>query len=361
MGSRLFGYNSGAPISGASQSGNLAVSNDFTAGGAIKWWNGPNEELGYVIGYPDTTGLRKSNGSLIGSNAVGFVRTLTKTDAEFLSLANSLTGQNFTVASTATNWLNTNGYYTSYGTTEGFTNEYKAILAEAATLGYAAPSSDQKAKQDLFIKSLKSSGVWDKSDVLFVFANDGSKEFACINWKSPSGTKASLVNPTFLTFTPNAGFTGNGTSSYIDTGYSPNGSLNYKQNDASRYAYLKINDANKIIDGVALDISNSMTTYASTFQRVNQAGFNLSTSISYSGVGMKSIHRTSSIDLTCYNDTTATSATASSTALNNSTQCILRSASGYGTHQVSFYLMGASLVSENSSLVSAFSTYLGSL
>jgi hypothetical protein len=114
MSSRLFGYNSGAPISGASQSGNLAISNDFKAGGSIQWWNGPNEDLGYVIGYPDTTGNRKANGSLIEGNSVGFVRTSTKTDVEFLSLANSLTGQNFLTASTATNWLNTNGYYTSY-------------------------------------------------------------------------------------------------------------------------------------------------------------------------------------------------------------------------------------------------------
>jgi hypothetical protein len=114
MSSRLFAYNAGATISGASQSGNLAVSNDFKAGGSVKWWNGPNEDLGYVIGYPDTTGNRKANGSLIGGNAVGFVRTATKTDAAFLTLANNLTGQNFATASVAANWLNTNGYYTSY-------------------------------------------------------------------------------------------------------------------------------------------------------------------------------------------------------------------------------------------------------
>ena len=95
MGSRLFGYNSGAPVSGASQSGSLAISNDSRGGGSVQWWNGPNEDLGYVIGYPDTTGLRKANGALIGGNAVGFMRTSAKTDAEFLSLANFLTSQGF--------------------------------------------------------------------------------------------------------------------------------------------------------------------------------------------------------------------------------------------------------------------------
>jgi hypothetical protein len=130
MGSRLFGYNSGATVSGASQSGNLAVSNDSRGGGSVQWWNGPDEDLGYVIGYTDTTGLRKANGTLIGGNAVGFIRTLTKTDAEFLSLSNSLTGQGFMTASVAVNWLNTNGYYTSY-----------SVSSNLGTLGNPAVSA----------------------------------------------------------------------------------------------------------------------------------------------------------------------------------------------------------------------------
>jgi hypothetical protein len=113
MASRLFAYNDGAAVSGASQSGNLAVSNNSLGGGSVQWWNGPNEDLGYVIGYTDTSGNRKSNGVTI-SNGVGFRRTSTKTDAAFLELANSITGQSFATASTATTWLNSNGYYTSY-------------------------------------------------------------------------------------------------------------------------------------------------------------------------------------------------------------------------------------------------------
>ena len=120
MGSRLYGYNSGAPVSGASQSGNLAISNDSKGGGSVQWYNGPNEDLGYVIGYPDTTGTRKVGGVTVG-NAVGFMRTSSKTDAEFLSLANFLTSQGFMTASVAANWLNTNGYYTSYSTDPTFT------------------------------------------------------------------------------------------------------------------------------------------------------------------------------------------------------------------------------------------------
>ena len=129
MGSRLFGYNSGAPVSGASQSGSLAISNDSRGGGSVQWYNGPDEDLGYVIGYTDTTGLRKVIGVTV-SNAVGFMRTSVKTDVEFLSLANFLTSQGFVTASVAANWLNTNGYYTSY-----------SVSSNLGTLGNPAVSA----------------------------------------------------------------------------------------------------------------------------------------------------------------------------------------------------------------------------
>jgi hypothetical protein len=194
--------------------------------------------------------------------------------------------------------------------------------------------------------ALISSGVFAKLDVLFVLANDGGSQFACINWKNPTGTKATLVSSP--TFTTNQGFTGNGTSSFINTNYNPQGNLNYKQNDASRYAYLRVSINNKVIDGVEANITNSITTFVSANQRINQSSNNLSNSFDYQGVGMKSIHRTSPTAVTCYNDAIGTTFTASSTSLSNN-------------NQVSFYAMGASLTSENTSLVNAFSTYLTSL
>ena len=49
---RPFAYNpSQTPISGATQIGDLAIgypSVGFTNSG-LQWWNGPDEELGYVI------------------------------------------------------------------------------------------------------------------------------------------------------------------------------------------------------------------------------------------------------------------------------------------------------------------------
>lgn len=244
-----------------------------------------------------------------------------------------------------------------------FSAQYQAVLTEATAQGYTLPSPAQQAKQNTLMDTLINSGVFAKLDLILVFANDGSKEFACINWKNPSGTKASLVaSPTF---TVNAGFTGNGTSSYINTNYNPTGAGNYKLNNASRYVYLKTVAVNKQIDGVDGSTANSIHTFVSQYQRINQSGANTAANIDFSGVGMKSIHRTSSTVVTGFNNTTQTNTTATSTGFANMNQFILRSfASGnpvYTNHEVSFYAMGASLISENSAVVSAFSTYLTSI
>jgi hypothetical protein len=241
----------------------------------------------------------------------------------------------------------------------GFSAEYKAILAEGTAQGYTLPSSSQQAKQNIFLKSLITSGVWAKLDLILVFANDGSKEFGCINWKNPSGTKATLVNSP--TFTMNAGFTGNGTSSYILTGYNPDGTLNYKQNDASRMIYVKQVAANKILDGIIPNTANSITSFVSTLQRINQGGTNLDANLDFSGAGMQSIHRTSSIDVIGINNTTQTARTAASLSLSTNEQAILRSSGGYGTQQIAYYSMGANLVSNNNQIVADFEFYLNSL
>ena len=53
--SRPFAYNTGSAIAGTTQVGTLAVgtpTSGFT--GNPKWWNGPDEDLGYVIAAPQS-------------------------------------------------------------------------------------------------------------------------------------------------------------------------------------------------------------------------------------------------------------------------------------------------------------------
>jgi len=53
---KIFAYNTGSPISGTTQVGDIAVSNvniQYSENyGGLQWWGGPDESLGYVIAYP---------------------------------------------------------------------------------------------------------------------------------------------------------------------------------------------------------------------------------------------------------------------------------------------------------------------
>ena len=49
---RPFSYNTGSPIAGTIQVGNLAVGFPTSGFTGMEWWNGPDEDLGYVIAQP---------------------------------------------------------------------------------------------------------------------------------------------------------------------------------------------------------------------------------------------------------------------------------------------------------------------
>jgi len=57
---RPFAYNTGSPIPGTLQIGDLAIGVDpqdySTNPGGVQWWNGPDEDLGYVIAHPTPAG-----------------------------------------------------------------------------------------------------------------------------------------------------------------------------------------------------------------------------------------------------------------------------------------------------------------
>jgi hypothetical protein len=116
-----------------------------------------------------------------------------------------------------------------------FDADYQAVLNHATTLGYTLPSIGQQILQNQLVLDLKSFGIWSKLDVFYVFANDGSQEFATLNWKNPLLYQCTLFNTP--NFTINQGFAGNATDMYINTNFKPltNG-VNYQQDSAS-YGY----------------------------------------------------------------------------------------------------------------------------
>lgn len=242
---------------------------------------------------------------------------------------------------------------------ESFDADYQAILNRATTLGYTLPSASVQVKQNTLLTSLKSTGVWAKLDVFYVFAQDGGSAFGTLNWKNPNANQSTLVNaPTFVS---NQGFTGNGTSSYIDTNFNPaTQGVQYTQNNASRYFFTHAIGTGRF-DGNTSG-TNSMFLGVSASQRIN-AGSNTATPpIDFtSAVNTKSLHRTSSTAITAYNSTTSQVAVQTSAAMTSANQWILRSAANYGTHTCAAYGMGASMISEHTNFINTWNTYKNSL
>ena len=116
---RPFAYNPGSLIPGTEQVGDLSIGapiSGFTD--TPQYWNGPDEELGYVIAAPVSGNTQPT--PLFGITAsVGFYRTDSFDDNQFIELSEIVanlyeTPQTFSTASEASVWLTNNGFWNSY-------------------------------------------------------------------------------------------------------------------------------------------------------------------------------------------------------------------------------------------------------
>jgi len=115
----------------------------------------------------------------------------------------------------------------------GFDPAYQAVLDFATSEGYTLPSENQQILQNQLVLDLKSNGIWSDLDAFGVLATDGDSDFALIDWVRLI-TMTANSSPTFQT---NLGYTGNGTSSFIDTLFSVSDGTNYQLSDASFGAF----------------------------------------------------------------------------------------------------------------------------
>ena len=110
---RPFSYNTGSPISGTIQVGNLSVGFPTSGFTGMEWWNGPDEDLGYVIAQSVSGGNQPTPISGVTAS-VGFFRTSGFNDSEFIDIANILLNENYINAPDASTGLTSNGYWNSY-------------------------------------------------------------------------------------------------------------------------------------------------------------------------------------------------------------------------------------------------------
>ena len=245
-----------------------------------------------------------------------------------------------------------------------FDADYQAVLDYATTQGYTLPSAGQQALQNQLVVDLKDGGIWSKLDTFAVFATDGNSDFALIDWIRL--TQYTAYNSP--TFTANEGFTGNGTSSYIDTNFS-----------LSNLATKLITNQENISTGVFINQNDNVVKYiignvSSTDFRI-ESGNSTSTLTRYLGsrmqnnwsnTGLMSIHRTYNAiiaDVTVFNNSTNVTAGTPTNGYFSLTSniFILRHVTTYNSNQVSFFYSGDSLVSEISDFVTATNNYMSSL
>lgn len=110
---RPFSYNTGSPIAGTIQVGNLAVGTPVSGFTGMEWWNGPDEDLGYVIAQPVSGDTQPTPISDVTAS-VGFFRTSGFNDNEFIDIANILLNETYNNVLDASTGLTYNGYWNSY-------------------------------------------------------------------------------------------------------------------------------------------------------------------------------------------------------------------------------------------------------
>ena len=118
--SRPFAYNpSPNTISGTTQYGDIAVGVPITGFTSNPlFWNGPDEELGYVIVYPVPAGDHPTPVFDEVTSFLGFLGTKNMpnplNESTFVELTNNSFNQSFTNGNDASDWLFTNGYWNSW-------------------------------------------------------------------------------------------------------------------------------------------------------------------------------------------------------------------------------------------------------
>lgn len=224
----------------------------------------------------------------------------------------------------------------------GFDADFQLIVNRAVALGYTLPSAQILAAQNAYFIADKA--FIQSNNIFYVWANGGAAQnFALLNWAENSNT-FNADYPTTIGYGV-SGITGNGTDRFVSTNWnaSTNGAGKYTQNSASRGAYMEVVvGVTNVVDGTASTGGrNSFRTQNSaSVHKINQGGTNLAANLNF-GVGEITIVRYDSTNVSGYNAGVKTDTTATSAAMTNEEQVILKTgAAVFGDGTMSKYFCG---------------------
>lgn len=141
----------------------------------------------------------------------------------------------------------------------GYCSEYQNYINYLNTNSITQPSGQTKAAQNQFVIDLKDAGIWSISDHLKIMVSDGALNATDVDLITPGTNSSTRVSSPV--FTLNDGIKFNGTSSYINTNWTPSAATNYTQNSAEQIIYLKeITLGTALIDGTRSSASNNVSS-----------------------------------------------------------------------------------------------------
>jgi hypothetical protein len=247
--------------------------------------------------------------------------------------------------------------------------EYQAILNYATTQGYTLPSLNQQVKQNQLLSDLVFYGIWDKLDTFAVFATDaedslgsGTSNFALIDWKRLSQLTA-VNSPTFTT---NQGFTGNGSSSYLNTNFQPlTNKVNISLNSASFGAYFYSNAIQDKGFGAIGFYLNPTTATVSGVSLIRSIfiGPGVNGGIHSGRQGFFQVNRKNSTEVNHIKNGTDLGAflSNSNSIINTNLYLLAYNTGEFATDQISMYFAGSSLYDERLNFSNSWNTYINSI
>lgn len=267
------------------------------------------------------------------------------------------------------------------GLPPGRNTYYQSVLNVATLNGYTLPSSLQQDLQNDLVQELIDQGIWDKLDVFYVFANDGSKEFGNLNWKDPGAYECTTSGSPL--WTADQGYTGVPVSStYVDTGFNVGGTAQFSNGDASLFAYVYNDIANNTYGDIGLieQAPYTGTQWGAINSRLpavgalnSRAEYNLLdtttspfwTSDVPTSVGFSHVDRANSSQIKFYKNGTllnTRSATETTLPATLTLQFLKgRLLADYSARTVSIGGVGSSLSTEASAFYTAINTYMTSI
>jgi hypothetical protein len=332
---------------------NLTVANNAATGTLVGNLSTTDPDAGDTFTYAITAGNSAGNFQIVGSTlktavanvAAGtYTLTLRTTDAGGLSFSNT-----FDIVSQV---------------------QFDAAASALFSAMTVQPTTTRKGLINDCITSLKSNGIWDTLDLLYMCAAH-DQQASTLNWKNPgTNTLTATGSPVFTT---DQGWTGAVTTTKLSTGFNPTTAVGRKvsQNSCAVQAYIKSNSttALRTVGNVGLGV-----TQRGSGGKVSIEVGGGTNGATYAGVatnfqGFAQGRRLDAANETGWENLGATGATSAvaSVALANTTMDVCGGGSSSTTnaspHQVRMFAVGSGLddtgISNSYSAINTFLVAIG--